>query len=191
MAPRIIPLTRGYSTVIDDADFEEVSKRKWFTRDGGGLVYAYRHNPRRLRPPAVIALHRQLIAALPGEIVDHINGDGLDNRRKNLRIATRSENMTNRHNFAPARGRSRFRGVFFRRDCRSQPWCSQIKRHGKTYNLGYHATEERAAEAYDAAVIAFGDPFACLNFPERYASSGSSHLDRETSPNGGGFYGEV
>jgi hypothetical protein len=106
-----------------------------------------------------VYMHRVILAAPSGACVDHINHDGLDNRRANIRLATTTQNAANMR----ARGRSAYKGVAWRSD--RGYWRAQIKMNGKNTNLGGFATEIEAARAYDAAArVVFGE-FACLNFP--------------------------
>ena len=107
-------------------------------------------------------MHRVILDAPAWRGVDHVNGNGLDNRRANLRFADQTFNQANAR-----RGRSstsRYKGVTLVK--KSGRWLAQTTRNGKTVFLGYHDTEEAAALAYDAyAREAFGE-FACLNFPK-------------------------
>jgi hypothetical protein len=102
------------------------------------------------------------MGAMPGQLVDHINGNGLDCRRENLRLCTAKENAHNRKPWAKAKI-SKFKGVT-RYHPRRPGWDAQICSDGKVLYLGHFATEEEAARAYDSAARdAFGD-FALLNF---------------------------
>lgn len=96
-------------------------------------------------------MHRVVAGEPPcGLEIDHINGNGLDNRRANLRFVTHAQNLANQR---PQQGRtSRFRGVCWLR--RDQVWRAQIKSGGKTCYLGCFADEEDAARAYDASAVA-------------------------------------
>lgn len=112
-------------------------------------------------------LHRMLLRPPADMVVDHINGDRLDNRRANLRVCTQTENLANGK---PHRdGKSKYRGVCFRK--REGTWRAQISLGGqKSKYLGQYPTEEEAAMAYDhAARERYGD-FARLNFPSPSAS---------------------
>lgn len=90
--------------------------------------------------------------------VDHINHNGLDNRKSNLRACAHMENMANQK---PHGGTSRFKGVYWHKDtCK---WCASIRFAGKLRYLGRFYVEEDAASAYDAAAIRFFEEFACTN----------------------------
>jgi hypothetical protein len=92
-------------------------------------------------------------------VVDHINGDTLDNRRANLRVCTKSENNRNRRKLHPTT--SRFKGVYKN----TKPWIALIECNGKQFVLGRFASEEEAALAYDKAAKEHFGSFARLNFP--------------------------
>lgn len=118
-------------------------------------------------------LHRLIVRAADEDVVDHHNGDYLDNRRSNLRVTTTFGNTRNSIKRRKP-STSRFKGVCFVR--RTGRWQAFIRRDGANVYLGSYASEKEAAESYDrAARVAFGS-FACLNFPlpgERSALHGS------------------
>ena len=148
----LVPLAnaRGVA-VIDTDDAHLVSSRLWRLHTGGYAQCGNRLNHS--------LMHRII---LPGcARVDHINGDRLDNRRRNLRAATHTENLRNsRKN---SRGSSRFKGVS---RCKSSgKWRAYI-RSGTQVHLGHFATEEAAARAYDRAALERFGAFAKLNFPD-------------------------
>jgi hypothetical protein len=155
---RTIPLTKGYSATIDADDYEFVSSWKWCARVHGRTVYAARAS-RYCGRHHIVYLHRMLM--LPGhdEQVDHISGDGLDNRRCNLRIAS---NAQNQHNRTRTFGCSRYKGVYWYK--RYGCWRAQIKSEQFGRFLGYYRDEVDAALAYDLAAIATFGPYAALNF---------------------------
>jgi hypothetical protein len=109
-------------------------------------------------------LHRLLLNAPPELQVDHINGDGLDNRRSNLRLATGSQNQGNSRKRRDG-VTSQYRGVSWNK--RAGKWQALLRREGKLQYLGYFSDEEAAARAYDAAALEQWGSFARLNFPER------------------------
>jgi hypothetical protein len=159
-ATREIPLTRGYVAVVDASDYPALSQHKWCALKSGHTVYAVRAVPKG-SGRGMICMHRAILGLPLGRVpmVDHINGNGLDNRRANLRLASRSDNGANRRKFAI--GASRFKGVTLKRG----RWCAAIRRLGKAHHIGYYGTEEEAARAYDAAARERFGNFALLNFP--------------------------
>ena len=107
----------------------------WFGKDNGGAV----------------SLHRYLMKALPGQIVDHINGNPLGNRKSNLRFVTAQQNGMNRGN---TKGRVLPKGVYMRKENRFKPYCAGIRHHGVYIHLGAYETVEQAAQSYEYAAEA-------------------------------------
>lgn len=150
----------GIVTLIDDADFDSVSKYDWYPQLGRrSRIPVMRHI---LSPGKhdTEFLHAFLMNAAG---VDHIDGNPLNNQRSNLRLATAGQNAQNAGKRKDART-SLFKGVHFR--TRSQRWTAQIQAERSKRHIGYYDTEIEAARAYDdAARLLFGE-FARLNFPE-------------------------
>ncbi len=120
---------------------------------------------RRRRRRDTILLHRYLINAKKGEVVDHIDGDSLNNTKRNLRIVTAKENA---HNTIKKKNKSGYTGVYL--DARSGRYYAQLRRDGKGRNIGTFDTKEKAAEAYDRKVCEIRKVVNAtyqLNFPER------------------------
>jgi len=157
---REIPLTKGFVALVDDEDYDRVmAAGSWRTLSGRcGLMYARRHVRVDGRRVVDEVLHRFLTG---WPLVDHINGDGLDNRRANLRPATTSQNLANRR--IQCNNRSGFKGVGWHTS--TGKWRSRIVVDGKRFNLGAFTTPEAAALAYDAAARELHGEFACVNFP--------------------------
>jgi hypothetical protein len=159
-----IPLTQGLVALIDDED-EEQARFKWFAAASGPAIYAARNArvaERAAGAPSFIRLHRAIMQASRGQEVDHVNGDTLDCRRANLRLATRTQNMQNRGR--QRNGASGFKGVS---KWKANPgWIAQITILGKRVYLGSFGTPEEAARAYDAAAREAFGVFARLNFRE-------------------------
>jgi hypothetical protein len=159
-----VPLTQGKFALVDAEDAERVMQFKWFALNKGGWWYAgrQRREPRTIRGQPgksyTLYLHRFLLDAPDGTDVDHINGDGLDNRRANLRICTHAENS---YNARVTRSRAGYKGV--RAD--GTRWRAAIHQHGREISLGSHATPEEAARAYDRAATEIFGVYALLNFP--------------------------
>ncbi len=154
-----IRLTRGVVALVDDADYARLSQRKWFARlCVGRLFYAASG-----RWPNTVHMHREILDA-PAELqVDHINGDGLDNRRCNLRLATRQQNIANALHRVP--GPSGYFGVYWWP--RTQKWKAAVGSRANRVHVGYFATAEEAALERDRVAIALYGKFAQLNFPDR------------------------
>lgn len=149
-----IHLPCGAIAIIDNADTELVSGFKWRLLPNG-YVYADRYCWR-------IALHRLIAGPRDGEKVDHINGNPLDNRAYNLRIATSSQNGANR---GPDRRKmgtsSKYKGVSWNQE--RQHWRAYVHVNGKTRSVGSFSEERAAARAYDRAAIGIWGKFARLN----------------------------
>lgn len=152
-----VPLSRGHIALVDDADAERVLAHKWSARPVGKTVYAQRSVRRDDGRWTTQLLHKFLTGYA---ITDHRNGDGLDNRRANLRDATHAQNLSNRRTPIGASG---LKGVTWHKS-RSK-WRAQITSHGTNHHLGYFSTREDAARAYDMAAREMHGEFASPNFP--------------------------
>ena len=157
---RHIPLTKGKFTVVDPDDFETLSKCKWHVTKNGNTFYAKRNAPTR-KNTTPIYMHRCIIKVPPGHVVDHINHNGLDNRKANLRPATRAQN--NRHSKKRRNTSSKYKGVNWY--SREKRFVAKITTDGNTVTLGYFKDEIQAAKAYDKAAKKYHKEFAYLNFP--------------------------
>lgn len=154
---REIQLTQGKVALVDDADYEFLSRWKWHACRSRGKWYARRNE--RLGNGKRILVQMQHV--LCGKGSDHKDGDGLNNQRDNLRVATHHQNCLNR---PPKKGSSsKYKGVSWYK--RGKSWGAYIKLDGKQYHLGRFSTEEEAARAYDAAALHLHGEFAWLNFP--------------------------
>ena len=156
---RLIPLTRGKFVIVSPEDFFELSQHNWFAhrqfKSHSEKWYACRSKIINGKN-TLIYMHRQIFGVNGSKVwIDHINGDGLDNRRENLRICTPVQNCANQKK---TRGTSRFKGV-----CEHgvNQWRARIARE----ELGYFDSEEEAAKAYDRAAFEKWGEFARLNFP--------------------------
>jgi hypothetical protein len=163
---KTIPLTKGYSAIVDEEDYERVAAHKWCAAvehraDGSERVYVQRSARKHGRGQVTEKLHRFIINAPDGLQVDHINGNPLDNRRENMRLCTTSENTRNQR--AGMGGISAFKGVCYHKA--SAKWLAYIKVNAKQKHLGQFADETDAARAYDAAAIKHFGEFARINFP--------------------------
>jgi len=144
---KTIPLTLGKVAIVDDEDFEHLNQFKWSAIKDGNIFYARR----RTINGSTKSMHREILFPLPGFHADHINGDGLDNRRRNLRIVTNQKNQMNRG--AQKNNKLGVKGVSFH--SRKKKYQSQIKANGKVIALGYFKTVSEASDAYKKASAKF------------------------------------
>lgn len=133
--------------MVDDDLFELLNQFKWFAHKDGRNYYANRSISKNKK----VQMHRQILGDIPhGKQVDHINGNGLDNRRENLRVVTQRENCQNKH----ITKTSRYIGV--RRDHKNKVWTAQINFKNKVIHLGVFISEISAAHAYRNACLSYG-----------------------------------
>ncbi len=153
---RYIPLTRGLHAIVDTKNYEWLSRYKWhaWVVDSVGTHYACRTHRGR-----TIFMHREIMKTPRGRVVDHINGNGLDNREANTRNCTQAQNMANNHRAA---GKSRFQGVYPSGD----KWQAAARHQGKRFHVGTFEDEVEAAKARDRKMYELAGEFAYLNFPD-------------------------
>ena len=147
-----IKLTRGKFALVDAEDMPRLSVHKWHC-----LSIGYAARSTKIPTRAMIYLHREVIGAKPGQIVDHINGDKLDNRRSNLRIVTKSQNQKN----VRRKTASGYLGV---RITPKGRWQAYVVTDSKWKHVGNFDTATEAALARDSALIAAQDAYSPRNF---------------------------
>ncbi len=153
---KLIPLTKGKFAIVDAEDYELLNRYKWHVNKGGRTYYA--RSQEKGKP---IRMHRLITDAPKGLFVDHINHNGLDNRKKNLRLCTRTQNARNR---LPRRGGfSKYKGVSW--NTKRKVFIAAISVGGKKQYLGYFDDQIKAAKAYDKKAKELFGEFAYLNFP--------------------------
>lgn len=157
---KTIPLPNGISAIVDDDDYDRImSFGAWNCSRSLHVWYAHKnHGGRKNRK--CLMMHRVIMNAPDGLDVDHINGDGLDNRKENLRICTRSKNNASRRRCKSQTG---YRGV--QPENKSPNYIAQITVNRKRIWLGNFASPRLAARAYDLAAVSFFGEYATLNFP--------------------------
>lgn len=145
-----IRLQNNIFAVVSDRDFKMVSKYHWYLHTNGYV---------RCSTPTKMYLHRLILSPKENELCDHINGDRLDNQRKNLRICTQSQNFMNvgkrKHNT------SGFKGVCF--DRTRVKWIAQIQKDGVNINIGRFEKKINAVRAYNRTALKLFGSFAYLN----------------------------
>ena len=176
--PVSVPLGHGLVALVDASDAERVLAKRWHAWRKPGhpdVIYAqhtYRYGPGgRKAKSATLSLHRFVMGAERGQIVDHVRGNPLDCRRENLRLVTPLENSRNVTS-SKNQKRGGFKGVWL--NPRSQKWQASIRirpegwvgAKGKQLNLGTFANAADAARAYDRAALEHFGPFASLNFAD-------------------------
>lgn len=142
-----IPLYGGLVVIVDDEDYEALSTYKWYSQN----LYAVRNVD-----GGQIRMHRVILDAPPDLQVDHVNMNTLDNRRANLRLATRGQNGANRKSYKNST--SPLKGVCWHK--RDQYWRAQIRANGRVKHLGCFNTQEEAHAAYCAAAEKYHGEFA-------------------------------
>jgi hypothetical protein len=159
---RRIKLTKGKYAIVDPEDFDWLSQYKWHCTNYG---YAARKIPKKLRKGCEqsIMMHRELCPVPDGMWVDHINRKRNDNRKSNLRPATRQQNIWNsRQNRTKLK--TPFTGIHWNKN--RQKWQVQLYVNGRQRGFGYYAHETEAAKAYDEVARKYRGEFALLNFPD-------------------------
>ena len=159
-----IELTQGYFTQVDDSDFDNLNQYKWHVLKVGKSIYAVR-NIYINQKVGSMYMHREIMGNPKGILIDHWEGNGLNNQRYNLRESTRQQNAFNTHDID---GQIPYKGVYphFRptKDGGRFAIVAKIRKNGKSIWLGTFKTEKEAARAYDRKAIELFGEFACTNF---------------------------
>lgn len=154
-----IQLSNGGVALVDDEDFEDMNRFKWFGHSEGNTVYAWRHQYNGHREYGKVKMHRQIMKAKPGEILDHADSNGLNNQKSNLRFCSFSQNLMN--TCIPRNNVSGFKGVSYHRQ--NKRWRATINKDGKQVSLGCYGTPEEAALAYNRKAAELFGEFARPN----------------------------
>jgi hypothetical protein len=159
---RRIPLTKEKYAVVDPDDYQRLSEYNWHVKKTAHTLYAKR-SARTGNTMTQIYMHRCVIKLPAGMVADHINHNGLDNRKANLRPVTRAQNSQHKKKIN-TKSRSMYKGIYY--DRRDKVWCARITCNGKTTHLGSFKDEIEAAKTYDQAAKKYHGQFAGLNFPD-------------------------
>jgi len=157
---RRIPLSQGKFAIVDPDDYPGLSKCRWYAARNKGTFYAVtgwwsKSDKKNIK----IKMHRAIIDVPEGFVVDHINHNGLDNRKANLRLATFAQNARNSRRRQNCSG---YKGVCFTKN--RGKYRAVIWHNNKRIHLGYFNSPHQAAKAYDTAAKKYHKDFAVLNF---------------------------
>lgn len=156
---KLIPLTKGYFAKVDDEDFERLMKYRWQVNNPSKskhITYAKRTD--RTCGQRSVSMHREIMGITPGFEIDHIDNDGLNNQKSNLRLATQSQNCQHRRkpNYP-----NKYKGVCFHK--RNRNYQVEITVNGKRKYLGWFRDAKEAAMVYDRAALMHSGEFAVTN----------------------------
>lgn len=157
-----IQLTKGKIAIVDDEDFEWLNKRKWHTQEQGNTFYARRSFVENGQGKT-IRMHREIMKAEEGDIVDHIDGNGLNNKKSNLRLVTKNQNSMNCRSHKNSS--SRFKGVHWHKN--QKRWHAKIQKDGKKFFIGSFDDEVQAAKSYDKKAKELFGEYAKVNFTKK------------------------
>lgn len=152
---RLIPLTQGKYAIVDAQDFEQLSRRKWHALKGSTTYYAVHTQGRKS-----IRMHRMITKAPKDMVVDHIDHNGLNNTRANLRLCTKTQNAQNQR--PQKNSTSPYKGVHY--DKKAKGYYAKITYKGKRITIGKFKNEIEAAKAYDKEAKKRFGQYACPNF---------------------------
>lgn len=148
------------SVLINQEDFYLLSQYKWRIFKGTSTFYVIAHTPMIKDKRKTIRLHNEILKI---NFVDHKNGNGLDNRRENLRASNHTLNAQNRHKLRPNK-QSKYKGVIRNKQVLTKiTWIARIKVNGKQIHLGSFNNELDAAKAYNKAALKYFGEYASLN----------------------------
>lgn len=169
-----LQLTNGGEVIVDDDTPDAVTGARWFRKNftrGGSYACRTVSIGGKFK---TLMMHRVIMAAPAGLIVDHVNGNAFDNRRENLRIATHGQNSCNKR--AMGKG-TIFKGISFRNDI--QKWGARIALNGRLIHLGHFVSPEDAARAFDEAARMAHGAYGRFNFPRSGEQSALKPTDDE------------
>jgi hypothetical protein len=158
---RLITLTQGYYAIVDKEDYDELNRHSWYVWKSNRNFYASRTDYSTGKQKTIL-MHRQIIGLTDRkQEIDHIDHDGLNNKRSNIRVVTHAQNL---HNMRPNKNSSsKYKGVCWNKNlCK---WQAGIEVSQRKIHLGLFHDEEEAAKAYDKKAVELFGEYSCLNFP--------------------------
>jgi len=169
---RAIALTHGKHAIVDAEDYDRPMKHKWTAYFSGGKWYAARNDKGHC-----VLVHREIMHAPKGRVVDHMDGNSLNNPKFNLRLCNYSENNLNRR---PTGKTSRYKGVTRYR--RTDLWKSAASYKGIYIYIGYYKDEIEGAHASDLKNVQLHGEFAWLNFPQEWPKERIEEVYKAAEP---------
>lgn len=154
-----IPLTKGKYALVDEEDYDYLSKWKWCCDSKGYGFRTEKRSETGRQKRRGVYIHREVMSNPKGLQIDHINGDTLDNRKSNLRLASHSENMRNRK--LQKNNTTGYKGVWFNK--KRNRYIATIRINGQSRTIKSAETAEEAAEAYNERATEIYGNFARLN----------------------------
>jgi hypothetical protein len=154
---KIYHLPSGHDVLLDDDDYERLKGFKYYKHKKG---YAYRFDGNYKHRKAYY-IHHDVIGNIKGMVVDHINGNKLDNRKENLRVTTNAQNIHNTGSYKKKDKTSPYKGVIWNK--KAKAWQATMRINGKQTTLGRFETEDAAANAYNHYVKQYRDELAFVN----------------------------
>jgi len=166
---RRIVLSQGKHALVDPDDYDRLGRHKWYVCKRSNTCYAIRGQwSPELKKRLTISMHREIIDIPEGLYIDHVNHNGLDNRKANLRPATPAQNAQNAK-YPKINTSSKYRGVWYNK--KKKRWRAVIGINNTRKVIGNFREEIDAARAYDEAAKKHYGEFAVLNFPESRRSA--------------------
>ncbi len=157
---KTIPLILNKRALVDDEDYNKLRQHKWYLSNIFNLFYAVRHTKCIKGERGLVYMHRQILKAKKGAMIDHCNHNGLDNQKHNLRFCTNSTNQANSKK--ATNNTSGYRGVGWHKQ--EEKWTVRIRVNGKLRHIGYFDNLIEAAKAYDNEAVKYFGEFAYRNF---------------------------
>jgi len=154
-----IQLTHGKVALVDDDVYEYLNQFKWYANNFNGKFYAVRSFMIAKGNQSIVLMHREIMNPKKGFVIDHVDGNTLNNLKDNLRICTHGENLRNQK--LSISNKTGYKGVYFSKE--RNKWCALIQVYKVKYHLGSFINLKDAARAYNEAAIKYHGEFAKLN----------------------------